>query len=198
MFKKDEQPEEEEITEDMIKNLEKQAVKDLKKKRKLEEIEKLNKENEIVGDPDAYENYGKSKDKKSISNQIAKINQLDKLKEEHEKKVTDHNIKIKKFDEICCDFMIRHQIYDMPREFVFKNRQCYSSYFILAVIEMLKYAVKEDYESAKTEINMIPITLDYIKQEKKGNKKALPKTMNQVKNSKKKKKIDHLKQKQLN
>lgn len=43
---------------------------------------------------------------------------------------------------------------------------------------MLKYAVKEDYESSKTEINMIPITLDYIKQEKKGSKKALPKTMN--------------------
>ena len=34
---------------------------------------------------------------------------------------------------------------------------------ILAVIEMLKYAVKEDYESAKTEINMIPIALEYIR-----------------------------------
>jgi hypothetical protein len=58
---------------------------------------------------------------------------------------------------------------------------------------MLKYAVKEDYESSKTEINLIPITLDYIKQEKKGSKSALPKTMNQVKNSKKKKKLDYLK-----
>ena len=60
---------------------------------------------------------------------------------------------------------------------------------------MLKYAVKEDYESAKTEIKLIPITLEYIRIEKKiksKSKKAnLPKVMNA--NSKKKKKIDHLK-----
>jgi len=56
---------------------------------------------------------------------------------------------------------------------------------------MLKYAVKEDYESAKTEINLIPIALDYIKPESKG--KSLPKTMKA--NSKKKQKIDHLKNK---
>jgi hypothetical protein len=49
----------------------------------------------------------------------------------------------------------------MPREFVFRNRQCYAAYFILAIIEMLKYAVKEDYESAKTDINLIPILLEY-------------------------------------
>jgi len=65
----------------------------------------------------------------------------------------------------------------MPREFVFRNRNCYSAYFILAVIEMLKYAVKEDYASAKTEINLIPVALEFTVNEKR-NKKALPKTMN--------------------
>ena len=69
---------------------------------------------------------------------------------------------------------------------VFKNRLTYSAYFSLAVIEMLKYAVKEDYESAKTEINLIPVSLEYIKPEKKKSK-ALPKTM--AKDSKKRKKI---------
>jgi hypothetical protein len=63
----------------------------------------------------------------------------------------------------------------MPREFVFRNRKAYSAYFILAVIEMLKYAVKEDYESSKTEIKLIPISLDFIKPETKS--KHLPKTM---------------------
>lgn len=51
----------------------------------------------------------------------------------------------------------------------------------------MKYAAKEDYESSKTEINMINITLEYIKPEKKGKKSALPSTMKDT--SKKKKKI---------
>ena len=81
----------------------------------------------------------------------------------------------------------------MPREFVFRNRKCYAAYFMLAVIEMLKYAVKEDYESSKTEINLIPIVFEYVKSEPKGkkSKKNLPKVMHE--NSKKKKKLDHLK-----
>lgn len=83
----------------------------------------------------------------------------------------------------------------MPREFVFRNRQCYSAYFVLAVIEMLKYSIKEDYESSRTEINLIPITLEYLKFEKKG-KKSLPQLMSD--SSKKKKKQNHLKQKQIN
>lgn len=33
---------------------------------------------------------------------------------------------------------------------------------------MLKYAVKEDYENARTEINLIPIELEYIKPINKG------------------------------
>lgn len=31
---------------------------------------------------------------------------------------------------------------------------------------MLKYAVKEDYDNAKTEINLLPIELEYIKPSK--------------------------------
>lgn len=43
------------------------------------------------------------------------------------------------------------------------DRQQYAGFFVLAVVEMLKYAVKEDYENARTEINLIPIELEYIK-----------------------------------
>ena len=50
-----------EITQEMIDKAQKLSILGEKKKRKLEEIEKLKKENEIVGDPDDYENYGKSK-----------------------------------------------------------------------------------------------------------------------------------------
>jgi hypothetical protein len=35
---------------------------------------------------------------------------------------------------------------------VFSSRELYAGYFILAVVEMLKYAVKEDFENQKTEI----------------------------------------------
>lgn len=63
---------------------------------------------------------------------------------------------------------------------------------MLAVIEMLKYAVKEDYESSRTDINLLPCTLDYIIPERKSSKKAkLP----SITNSKKKKKQADLKNK---
>ena len=85
--------------------------------------------------------------------------------------MTDNNVRINKFEEICVDFGMRHSIHDMPREMIFRNRKCYAAYFILAVTEMLKYAVKEDYESARTEINLIPITLEYVKKETSKKKK---------------------------
>jgi hypothetical protein len=44
---------------------------------------------------------------------------------------------------------------------VLRNREEYAGFFILATIEMLKYAVKEDYENAKTEIQLSPISLEY-------------------------------------
>jgi hypothetical protein len=77
----------------------------------------------------------------------------------------------------------------MPREFVFRNRQSYSAYFILAVTEMLKYAIKEDYESSKTDIALMPCELEYIIPTSKT--KSLPKTMKST--SKKRKKSEHLK-----
>lgn len=45
------------------------------------------------------------------------------------------------------DFSIRHAIYEFPREDVFQSRDSYAGYWILSVVEMLKYAVKEDYEN---------------------------------------------------
>ena len=48
-----------EVTEEMVKNAEKEFLVNDKKKRKIEEIEKQRKEYEIVGEPDDYENYGK-------------------------------------------------------------------------------------------------------------------------------------------
>jgi ABC-type Fe3+-citrate transport system substrate-binding protein len=69
------------------------------------------------------------------------------LKEQHEKKLTEHNQRIENFEEILLDFQVRHPIFDFQKDDVFKNRETYAGYFILAVVEMLKYAVKEDYES---------------------------------------------------
>jgi hypothetical protein len=46
---------------------------------------------------------------------------------------------------------------------VLRNREEYAGFYILAVIEMLKYAVKEDYENAKSEIQMMSCQLEYCK-----------------------------------
>ena len=70
---------------------------------------------------------------------------------------------VKSFEEIAVDFMIQHDIHHESRALVLKNRVEYAGFYILAVIEMLKYAVKEDYENAKTEINVLPIQMEYIK-----------------------------------
>ena len=32
---------------------------------------------------------------------------------------------------------------------------------MLAIIEMLKYAVKEDYDNCRSEINLIPVEVEY-------------------------------------
>jgi hypothetical protein len=60
----EDEPGEELVTEDMLRKAEREAAINEKKKRKLEEIALKKKENEVVGDPDDYENYCKSKDKK--------------------------------------------------------------------------------------------------------------------------------------
>lgn len=61
--------------------------------------------------------------------------------------MTEFNQQIKSFEEVQLDFSIRHPIFEFDAEKVFSAREPYSGYFILAVVEMLKYAVKEDYES---------------------------------------------------
>lgn len=43
-----------------------------------------------------------------------------------------------------------------------RNRNEYAGLFILSIIEMLKYAVKEDYENSRAEINLIPIEVEYV------------------------------------
>ena len=37
---------------------------------------------------------------------------------------------------------------------------------MLAIIEMLKYAVKEDYDNCRSEINLIPVEVDYTQPNK--------------------------------
>jgi hypothetical protein len=51
------------------------------------------------------------------------------------------------FEEVLLDFQVRHPIYEFDRDKVFSSREKYAGYFILAIVEMLKYAVKEDYEN---------------------------------------------------
>ena len=66
--------------------------------------------------------------------------------------MTEHNQQIKTFGEVQIDFQTRHAIYDFEKSKVFAGREPYAGYFILAVVEMLKYAIKEDYDNQKTEI----------------------------------------------
>lgn len=61
------------------------------------------------------------------------------------------------------DFLVQHDIHGQTSSSVLKNREAYAGFYILAVIEMLKYAVKEDYDNARTEISLMPIELEYIK-----------------------------------
>jgi hypothetical protein len=77
--------------------------------------------------------------------------------------VNSHNQQIKVFEEVIIDFMAKHPIYETNRLDVFKDRSSYAGFFILAVTEMLKYAIKEDYENQMTELKIIPIQFEYIK-----------------------------------
>ena len=46
----------------------------------------------------------------ALSNEIKKINALDRMKIEQEKRVAAHNRTVKSFQEIAIDFMIKHEI----------------------------------------------------------------------------------------
>lgn len=67
---------------------------------------------------------------------------------------------------MAIDFMIRHEILNCPRSQILSNRKEYAGFYILAVLEMLKYGVKEDYENSKTEIQLMPIEFLYSKPSK--------------------------------
>lgn len=64
------------------------------------------------------------------------------------------------------DFLVQHDIHGSKSSSVLRNRDAYAGFYILATIEMLKYAVKEDYDNSRTEISLMPIELEYIKPSK--------------------------------
>jgi hypothetical protein len=87
--------------------------------------------------------------------------------------------------------MVRHEIQNQQRAKILKNRVEYAGFFILAVIEMLKYAVKEDYENSKSEIKLLPVTMEYIRlsnkaklEQQKANFKNIQKKIYQKKKKK--------------
>lgn len=88
----------------------------------------------------------------ALQTEIKKINALDRMKDLQEKKLAKHNRQVKAFEEMAIDFMVKHDVLSNPRHLVLKNREEYAGFYILATLEMLKFAVKEDYENAKTEI----------------------------------------------
>ena len=120
-----------------------------------------------------------------MQNEIKKINALDRMKDQQERKLAKHNRMVKSFEEMAIDFMVRHDVLNNLRTKVLSNRVEYAGFYILATLEMLKYGVKEDYENSKTEINLMPIEFSYIKPDrqkqadiKNANFKNLKKRMN--------------------
>ena len=87
------------------------------------------------------------------------------MKEAQEKRLNKHNRIVKTFEELAIDFGIRHETTASDRHKVLSNRKEYAGFYTLAVVEMLKYAVKEDYENSKTEIQVMPIEFEFIKPE---------------------------------
>lgn len=88
------------------------------------------------------------------------------MKVEQEKKLSRHNRIAKSFEEMAIDFMVKHEVLNFTRTTVLSNREEYSGFYILATLEMLKFAVKEDYENSKTEIQLMPIEFSYIRPQK--------------------------------
>ena len=67
---------------------------------------------------------------------------------------------------MAIDFMVKHDVLNCTRSNVLSNREEYAGFYILATLEMLKFAVKEDYENARTEIQLMPIEFSYVKPSK--------------------------------
>ena len=57
--------------------------------------------------------------------------------------------------------MVNHDVHSQTRGKVLSNRAEYTGLFMLTIIEMLKYAVKEDYDNCRSEINLIPVEVEY-------------------------------------
>eukprot|EP00347_Sterkiella_histriomuscorum_P015353 403357339 len=153
----------------VLKNQSSLESQQINKKRKFDEFLKE------TQDPEGHHEYGKFNStavekkissgmkKRLLTDQIQKQNALDRLKEIHEKTVSDKNQSIKSFSEATLDFAVRHPIYQFPRDQVLHSRESYAGFYILAVLEMLKYSIKEDYDNQRTEMQLIPIILEYTK-----------------------------------
>lgn len=64
---------------------------------------------------------------------------------------------------MAIDFMVKHEVLNCNRGRVLSNREQYAGFYILSTLEMLKFAVKEDYENAKTEIKLMPIEFSFVR-----------------------------------
>lgn len=67
---------------------------------------------------------------------------------------------------MAIDFMVKHEVLNCNRSTILSNRKEYAGFYTLATLEMLKFAVKEDYDNAKTEIQLMPIEFTYVKPSK--------------------------------
>ena len=59
--------------------------------------------------------------------------------------------------------MVQHDVQSYTKQQVLGNRVDYAGFYILSVIEMLKYAVKEDYDNTRSEIQVMGCQLEYCK-----------------------------------
>ena len=105
-----------------------------------------------------------TQEKISSKHPIPYEKKVDKLKVQQEQQQNVVNRAVKSFDDIIVDFTVKHEIQGQECAKVLKSRVEYAGFFILAVIEMLKQAVKEDYENSKSEIKLLPVTLEYARQ----------------------------------
>ena len=65
------------------------------------------------------------------------------------------------FKDLILNFKVSHKIHNIPYEFVFRNRDSYSAYFMLALVEMIKFGILEDYQSSRTDNQFIKVNIEY-------------------------------------
>ena len=59
---------------------------------------------------------------------------------------------ISAFTDMAIDFKVHHDVMNFKYSSVLSSRETYASFYILAIIEMLKHEIKEDYKNSKAEI----------------------------------------------